>query len=145
MTGRGRLAYLGVAGAAMAASMVWWGWAATTGRTGLVAVLAQPPGTDVVLSLVTVRAIDGPDRYTVGHAALAIPVIGPVDGLTVGEELTVGGSVGAGAVVASWIAPAPDRTRKKRLGLTGIAVGAALAFASLRYDRARRGLMLRGG
>jgi hypothetical protein len=128
--------------AGLLAVMGWWMAATARGEVGAFAVLDAPPGTEVVLSLLTVVSVDGPDRYTVGHAALHIPVVGPTTGIAPGREITLGGVVEAGHVRAAWVQPAPARRAKKGLGLAGLALGAALAAGSVRIGRS--GLSIRG-
>lgn len=118
--------------AALALLCAWWVRATADGRIGNFRVLDEPLGTDVVLSLQRVLSVDGPDRYVVGNAAVRIPVQGPTAGLVVGEEVTVGGVVGSGAVVAAWTREAPARPAKRALGLAGLALGCGVFALGVR-------------
>jgi hypothetical protein len=124
------------------ALMMWWGMGTAAGEIGAVRVLDRPPGTSVVLSLLTVLSIDGPDQYVLGHAALRIPVVGPTAERVVGEEITIGGVVEEGRVRELWAETAPGRPEKRRLGLLGLAAAAALLGSAVRVERG--GLALRG-
>lgn len=85
-------------------------------------------GQELVLSLYTVEAIEGPDRYVLRHGNWAIPVVGPVDALRVGGDVTVRGTFRAadGVVVERWRELAPLRQGKRILGIGSIVVLAAL-------------------
>jgi hypothetical protein len=122
--------------------MLWFADATATGRLGVVTVLDEPVGSDVVLSLVGVRSLDGPDRYTVGHAALQIPVVGPTEGLRAGEDVTIGGVVDDGFIRARWVEHAPARPAKRRLGLIGLGVAGVVFLGAVRVGRG--GLAVRG-
>ena len=139
---RARPAVLLVAVAGIVGIMAWCVHATATGRLGVASVLDEPLGSEVVLSLVAVRAIEGPDRCIVGHAALEIPVVGPTDGLGVGEEVTIGGVVEDGFVRSRWIEDAPARPAKRRLGLVGLGIAGAVFLGSVRPGRG--GLAVRG-
>lgn len=124
------------------ATFAWWWSAAAAGRIGSVGVLDHPPGSEVVLSLLTVLEVAGPDRYVVGNAALRVPVAGPTASRVVGEEVTVGGVVEAGLVRERWVKQAPGRPAKRLLGLLGLAAGAVSWWAGARPTRG--GWVLRG-
>lgn len=116
----------GLAGLALVAVLAIWTRAQLSGAVGTLALRDDPRGQDgkpVVLSLVTVDARLGDDRFRVLRGAQAIDVVGDAAAWRVGDELTVGGRFSAAhqAVVAEWVAPAPDRPAKKRLGLWGLA------------------------
>jgi hypothetical protein len=122
--------------------MAWCVGATSDGKLGTLTVLDEPIGTEVVLSLVAVRSIDGPDTCTVGHAALQIPVVVPTDLLRLGTEVTIGGVVEDWFVRARWVEDAPGRPAKRRLGLIGLAVAGTLFAGSVRPGRG--GLAVRG-
>ncbi|MEQ1508391.1 MAG: hypothetical protein ABMB14_39540 [Myxococcota bacterium] len=138
----GRWTVIAGCGVAILALMGWWIGRTADGAIGAIQAVDQAPGTPVVLSLLTVIAIDGPEAYTVGHAALRIPVVGPTDALVVGSEVTVGGVVEPGRIRASWVEPAPSRPAKRRLGLAGLSVAALLAVGAVRIRPG--GLAIRG-
>ena len=143
ITGVRRAIALSIGLATIASAMGWWGRESADGRIGAAAALHAPAGSEVVLSLLTVLSVGPGDRYVVGNATLAISVVGPARGLAVGDEVTVGGVVrDGGGVAAAWVTPAPGRAAKKRLGLVGLAVAAALGAAAVRVERG--GLAIRG-
>lgn len=127
---------------ALALLLVWWARATADGRVGIARVLDAPAGTAVVLSLLAVRSVDGPDRYVVGRGPLEIPVAGSTVGIVVGEELTVGGIVADGHVVERWRAPAPARPAKKALGIAGLLLAGGVLSLGVRATP--RGLATRG-
>jgi hypothetical protein len=137
----GRRVVFGGSVIAILAVMAWWLGATADGRVGATATLDEPVGTEVVVSLLTVLRIDGPNAYVLGNATLEVPVVGPTAGLSVGEDVTVGGTVAAGHVRARWLEHAPDRRAKKRLGVLGLAAAGGLALAGVRPTRA--GLVIR--
>lgn len=139
---RPRLLAAAALGLALAGLAAWWAVGVDGGEIGQLRVTERPDGAEVVLSLLEVRAIEGPGRYVLGRGQLRVPVHGPTDALRPGEELTVGGVMRGGEVVEAWRAPAPDRPAKKALGLLGLALGAALAGVALRPVPG--GLALRG-
>jgi hypothetical protein len=122
--------------------MVWWIRELDSGEIGAIDVLSEPAGSEVVLSLLRVISVEGPERYVVGHAALRIPIAAPSAERVVGEEVTIGGVVEGDHVRAAWVEPAPDRPLKYRLGLAGLALAAVLFVGATRVTR--RGLVLRG-
>lgn len=142
LSDRARPAVLLVALAGIGWVMAWCVGATSTGRLGATTVLDEPVGTEVVLSLVAVRSIDGPDTATVGHAALQIPIVAPTDTLVVGTEVTIGGVVEDGFVRARWVEDAPARPAKRRLGLVGLAVAGVAFVGSVRWGRG--GFAVRG-
>lgn len=118
---RGGLALL-----ALLAVLAAWTHQQLSGAVGTLSLRDDPQGQDgkpIVLSLVTVDARLADDRVRVLRGAQAIDVVGDAATWRVGDELTVGGRFSAErrAVVAAWVAPAPDRPAKKRLGLWGLA------------------------
>lgn len=120
----------------------WWIRAIDLGRLGDQRVLASPDGTTVVLSLLRVRSIVGPDRFVVGSATLDVPIEGPTADLVVGQELYIGGTVVDGRVVQAWREGAPNRPAKWAFGLLGVAAAALLAVGAVTPTRA--GLVVRG-
>ena len=142
LTDRARPAVLLAALAGIGWVMAWCVDATASGRLGVQNVLDEPVGTEVVLSLLAVRSIDGPDTCTVGHAALRIPVVVPTDTLAVGSEVTIGGVVEDGFVRAMWVEDAPARPAKRLLGLVGLGVAGAVFAGGVRVGRG--GLAVRG-
>lgn len=142
LSDRARPAVLLAALAGIGWVMAWCVGATSSGRLGVTTVLDEPVGTEVVLSLVAVRTIEGPDTCTVGHAALRIPVVVPTDTLTVGSEVTIGGVVEDGFVRAQWVEDAPARPAKRLLGLVGLGVAGVVFAGAVRVDRG--GLSVRG-
>lgn len=117
---------------AIAALLAWSSWATATGRLGDVGLLDRPRGTEVVLSLQPVVEILDAERYVVGERSLRFPVRGDTAGLALGVDVTVGGHVGDGEVVADWQVAAPGRPAKRRLGYLGLLVLAAAVAATTR-------------
>jgi hypothetical protein len=142
LSDRSRAVSIPVLLVAIALLLAWWVRATADGRVGVLRILDEPPGSEVVLSLLRVRSIDGPDRYVVGKASTSIPVVGTSAGLRVGEELTVGGVVGEGFVEERWRAPAPARPAKKALGVAGLLIAAVVLGVGVR--RSPEGLVPRG-
>jgi len=124
------------------ALMGWWTWASATGLVGYRGVPAMADDTRVVLSLLRVDAVHGDDRYTLASGATLIDVVGPTMGLSVGDDVTIGGTVVGGHVVEQWREPAPDRGQKRLLGVAGLVAIAVLLPLGIRRDQA--GLALRG-
>ncbi len=95
------------------------------------AVIADPAawdGKEVLVSLYTVEAIEGPDRYVLRHGVWTVQVDGPSADLRVGVDLSVRGLFRAsdGALVETWRELAPGRQGKRILGLGSIVVLGAL-------------------
>ena len=130
------------AAALLLALMVWWTWASATGLVGYRGVARMADGSPVVLSLLRVDSVHGDDRYTVASGGTLIDVAGPTAGLTVGDDVTVGGAVSGGLVVEQWRERAPARGHKRLLGLAGLLTIAALLPLGVRRDHG--GLALRG-
>jgi hypothetical protein len=124
------------------ALMAWWTWASATGLVGYRGVPAMADGSPVVLSLLRVEAIRGDDRYTVASGGTLIDVNGPTRGLSIGEDVTIGGVVTDGAVVEQWREPAPDRGGKRLLGVAGLV--AVVLLLPLGVRREAGGFALRG-
>jgi hypothetical protein len=122
--------------------MAWWTWASATGLVGYRGVPNMPDGSPVVLSLLRVDVIHGEDRYTVASGGTLIDVRGPTRGLSIGEDVTIGGVMSEGAVVEQWREPAPDRRGKRLLGLAGLVTVAVLLPLGVRREAG--GLALRG-
>jgi hypothetical protein len=139
---RSRLWILLLAAPATLALLLWWARMVAAGAVGEQAVLERPEGEEVVLSLLEVISIEGPEDYVLGHGALRVPVRGPTEHLVVGSEVTVGGVVQQGHVRASWVEPAPGRPAKHLLGIVGLVLGLSLMTSVVRASPA--GLVLRG-
>jgi hypothetical protein len=103
----------------LGALVVWWcvlhayGWhdyGVEVGSAGI-------DGERVVLSLVRVVAIDGPQGFDVEKGSDTVRVLGPSSGMAVGDELSVGGvwRVEAHAVESAWIEQHTEGRRAKRL------------------------------
>lgn len=125
----------------------WWAGLVQDGTIGNAGLVLDPHARDgdrVVLSLVRVLEVQGPERWRVAEGDLHLDVIGASVGRRVGEELTVVGRWDAGrcAVVAEEVHPAPGRRGKKLLGIAGIA--ALVALLPLWMRPTREGLTLRG-
>jgi hypothetical protein len=142
MRDRSRLLILLLAAPATTGLLLWWASMVQSGAVGELSVLDRAPGEEVVLSLLEVLSIEGPEDYVLGHGALRVPVRGPTEHLRVGTEVTVGGVVEEGWVRASWVEPAPGRPAKHALGILGLLVGFLLMAGVVRPSR--EGLVLRG-
>lgn len=122
--------------------MGWWSWASATGLVGYRGVSAMADGSPVVLSLLRVDAIRGADLYTVASGGTLIEVVGATADLSVGDDVTVGGTVSYGRVLEQWREPAPVRGHKRLLGVAGLVAIAVLLPFGVRRDPG--GLALRG-
>jgi len=125
----------------------WWAGLVqdgTIGNAGLILRSEERDGDRVVLSLVRVLEIRGPERWRVAEGDLELDVIGPAAERRAGEELTVVGRWDAErrAVVAAEVHPAPGRRAKKWLGVAGLVALAALLPLWIRPSRG--GLRLDG-
>jgi hypothetical protein len=142
MRDRSRLLILLLALPATLGLLLWWARMVQSGAVGELSVLERPEGEEVVLSLLEVLSIEGPEDYVLGHGALRVPVRGPTEHLVLGSEVTVGGVVEGGRVRASWVEPAPGRPAKHMLGIVGLLLGFGLMAGGVRPSR--EGLVLRG-
>ncbi len=112
----------------------YWTFLRLTVPVGYPACVRAPAACDgdaLVLSLFRVDRIDGPERYVVEKGFSYVPIEGPTEGLSVGADISVGGAFRAEdlVVVASWRELHVLRTRKKVLGLVGLALlGVAAPF-----------------
>lgn len=120
------------AGAGLVALLAWFGVGTAEGRIGDRALLAQAPGTPVVLSLQAVTGLLDDRHYAVGRRSLRFVVEGDPAGLALGDDVTVGGHVGDGVVVEEWRETAPGRPAKRRLGLLGLALLPAMVLGTTR-------------
>lgn len=90
-------------------------------------------GRQLTMALWTVTAIDGPARYEVSRTIRDVPVVGPTEGLSVGQTISVVGvfSADGPVVVERYRRDHPWRRGKVLLGLLGVLgslVGLPLAF-----------------
>jgi hypothetical protein len=117
-----------LASAVIAIQTTWWSAATGRGAIGDLRILERPVGAPVVLSLYPVTALPGGDRYVVGRRSQRFTVVGDPAGLTIGDDVTLHGTVGDGVIVETSRAVAAGRPAKRRLGLVGLGVtGLALA------------------
>jgi len=133
---RSRRWVAGVLGILLVLLCAWWSWLVHDGRIGDNRFMKRPgslDGQEVVLSLVEVIALHAPDRYEVEKGSLHLSVSGPTAGLSVGEEIYVGGVFSAerGEVAEQWRAHGTLRPWKRRLGLLGLVVAGALGWVGI--------------
>lgn len=126
----------------LAADAAMWTWHWTGAPDADVRCVADPAacaGDEAVLPLRRVYAIHGPDAYQVGRPGGRIEVVGPSAGLTVGEEVSVGGRYTTTGLVASWVERHPYRPWKRRLGLLGAGLLAGVLLVSFTVRRTDAG------
>ncbi len=121
----------------------YWSHLASTGQLGAPGPGDARDGDAILLTLVAVDRVDGPDRFVVLQGAERVAVLGASAQVTVGEDVTLAGTWVAAddAIRLDWLEHAPGRGAKKRLGLVGLVVLLLALPAWFRWDR---GAVLRG-
>lgn len=135
------LGRLGVLALLVLTWLACW-WAQVSGGLGPAGLGEVTEGAEVTVTLYEVGELQPPDRYRVRRGGIGIDVLGSTDGLRVGDELTVHGTIRNGLLVEAWRDEAPLRAAKKRLGFLGLALVGVVGWATLRWRRA--GIDLRG-
>ncbi|MFK7930373.1 MAG: hypothetical protein AB8H79_19450 [Myxococcota bacterium] len=100
-----------------------WTWHTLT-RPGTERVCLTRPGIcagqEGALPLQVVYEITGPNAYVVGRPHGRIAVRGSTAGLSVGQEVSLGGQFTEEGLRADWVETHPLRPWKRRLGLAGL-------------------------
>ena len=125
--------------ALLIATCGWWSWLQYDGRIGYNRMMKRPASLDgqqVVLSLMKVTAIHGGDRYEVDKGSAHFEIRGPTAGLTLGEEVSIGGVFHAQGlrVDEAWRTHGTLRPWKRRFGYLGLVVFAGLVVARIRRE-----------
>ncbi len=129
---------------ALVGIFAYWSRLASTGQLGAPGPGDARDGEEILLTLVAVDGIDGPDRFVVLQGAERVAVLGASAQVAVGEDVTLAGTwVEADqAIRLDWLEHAPGRGAKKRLGLVGLAF--LLVALPLWFRREGRGFAIRG-
>ncbi|MBX2803237.1 MAG: hypothetical protein KTR31_36490 [Myxococcales bacterium] len=122
--------------------MVLWDTATVGGQVGYLRLAQAPEGWTGTIPLAEVIELQPPGGYVLRKSSVRIEVSGASTGLEIGQEWSVHGTFRAGRLVEAWRVAARARPAKKRLGLLGLGLTAALVGLAVRPTRA--GLVLRG-
>ena len=131
----------------MVVKMAYWCWIRVNYEVGYWLCVEDPPafdGTQVVLSLFRVDRIEGPRHYVAEKGMKYVPVEGDTTGLSVGQDVSVGGAFRSSdqRVVEAWREVHHLRRHKKVLGVVGLGcLGLALPVW---FRPTRDGLVVRG-
>lgn len=123
--------------------VAYWARLATTGSLGAPGPGDALDGQEILLTLVAVDEVPGPDRFVVLQGAERVAILGASDEVIVGEDVTLAGTwvEAERAIRLDWLEHAPGRGAKKQLGFVGLAFLVAALPMWFRWDR---GVILRG-